>query len=72
LFNVLVVISIDGNDCVSVLNLPMTDFEDAVVAICAGKDDIDYIVSNGKEFLQADTNIVQVVPPDDLLKLISP
>ena len=72
LFNVLVIVSIDGNDCISALNLPMTDFEDAVVVICANKDNIDYIVSNDKEFLQVDSNIARVVPSDDLLKLISP
>ena len=71
LFNVLFIVSIDGNDCVSALDLPMTDFEDAVVAVCASKDSIDYIVSNDKEFLQADSNIARVVPSDDLLKLIS-
>jgi predicted nucleic acid-binding protein len=72
LFNVLVITSIDGNDCISALNLPMTDFEDAVIAVCAGKDNIDYIVSNDKEFLQVDSNIARVVPPGDLLKMISP
>ena len=71
LFNVLAIISIDGNDCVSALNLRIADFEDAVVAICAGKDNIDYIVSNDKEFLQVDSNIARVVPSGDILKIIS-
>ena len=72
LFNVLIVVSIDGDDCVSALNLPMIDYEDAVLTVCASKANIDYIVSNDKEFLQADTNIARVVQSDDLLKLIFP
>jgi predicted nucleic acid-binding protein len=71
LFNVLVIVGIDGDDCISALNLPMIDFEDAVVAVCANKDNIDYIVSNDKEFLQVDSNIARVVLSDDFLKLIS-
>jgi predicted nucleic acid-binding protein len=71
LFNVLVIIGIDGNDCVSALNLPITDFEDAVVVVCAGKDNFDYIVTNDREFLQTDSNIARVVSPDDLLNMIS-
>jgi len=54
------------------LNLPMTDFEDAMVAVCAGKDSFDFIVSNDKEFLKVDPNIARVIPSDDLLKLIFP
>jgi len=71
LFNVLVIVSIAGDDCISALNLPMTDFEDAVVAVCANKGSIDYIVSNDEEFLQVDSNIARVIPSDDLLELIS-
>ena len=69
LFNVLVIVGIDGNDCISALNLRIADFEDAVVAVCASKDNIANIVSNDKEFLQVDSNIARVVPSDDLLKL---
>ena len=29
LFNILVIISVDGSDCISALNLPMPDFEDS-------------------------------------------
>jgi len=72
LFDTLSIISIERDDCISALNLPMTDFEDAMVAVCAGKDSFDFIVSNDKEFLKVDPNIARVIPSDDLLKLISP
>jgi predicted nucleic acid-binding protein len=30
-----------------------------VVVVCANKENIDYIVSNDKEFLQVDSNIAK-------------
>ena len=69
LFNILVIISVDGDDCISALNLSMSDFEDAVVVVCADKDDIDYIVSNDKLFLQVDSALAQVISPDNFLSL---
>jgi predicted nucleic acid-binding protein len=69
LFNLLNIVSIEGNDCISALNMPMADYEDAVVAMCASKDNMDYIVTNDKVFLQADSNITRVIASDDLVKL---
>ena len=66
LFNILVIISVDGSDCISALNLPMPDFEDAVVAVCAGRSSIDYVVSNDKLFQQTDSQLANVISPDDL------
>ena len=71
LFSIFIIVSVNGDDCISALDLPMNDFEDAVVAVCAHKDSIDYIVSNDKEFLQEDTNIARVVTSDALLDLLS-
>jgi len=70
LFIILAIISVDGNDCISALNLPMSDFEDAVVTVCANKDNIDYIVSNDKKFLQVDSKLVHIISPEKLLALI--
>jgi predicted nucleic acid-binding protein len=70
LLNILIVISVDGNDCVSALNLPMSDFEDAVVVVCAKKVDIDFIISNDKIFSQMDSALAQVVSSDDFLSSI--
>jgi len=71
LFDILLIIGIDGDDCVTALNLPMIDFEDAVITVCAEKDSIDYIISNDKEFLQEKSITSRVVSSDDILKLIS-
>ena len=70
LFYILVIVGIDGKDCFSALNLPIADFEDAVVAVCACKDFFDYIISNDKDFLQVDSDIARVISSDDLIKLI--
>jgi predicted nucleic acid-binding protein len=67
LLKMLGIIAVDGDDCANALNLPMTDFEDALVAVCADKEDIDYIVSNDKEFSQTDSTISKVISPCDFI-----
>jgi len=39
-------------ECAVALSLPITDFEDALVAVCAGKGKADYIITNDKDFLE--------------------
>ena len=66
-----VVISIDGEDCHKAINLPMRDFEDALIAVCAEKANLDYIITNDKEFLKSmDIGIPAVSPVDFLSKLV--
>lgn len=45
------VVSVDGEDCQKAIDLPMRDFEDALVAVCAEKANLDYIVTTDKDFL---------------------
>jgi predicted nucleic acid-binding protein len=45
------VVSVDGEDCQRAVDLPMGDFEDALVVVCAEKADLNYIVTNDKVFL---------------------
>ena len=61
------IIAVDGGDCIRALNLPITDFEDALVVACADKEDIDYIVSNDSAFSQIDPTYATVVSPCDFL-----
>jgi predicted nucleic acid-binding protein len=66
---VLGIIAVDGNDCADALDLPMDDFEDALIAVCAGKEDMDYIVTNDQAFLQAGAGNITTVSPYDFVNL---
>jgi len=70
LLHMLGIIAVDGNDCVNALALPIADFEDALVTVCAKKENIDYIVSNDNAFLQIDSQIIQVVSSQEFLDMV--
>ena len=70
LISVVNVISLTETDCNDALALPMNDFEDAVISVCAKKVDADYIVSRDEAFIKADTE-VQVVTPKQLIETIT-
>jgi predicted nucleic acid-binding protein len=59
-------ISLTEEDCAAALDLPMNDFEDAVVAVCAKKAGADCIVSRDAGFIRAETE-VEVITPARLL-----
>ena len=69
LFNLLEIINIDGGDCMRALNFIIPDFEDALIAVCADKVDIDYIITNDKEFLRVDSELASVINSEDFLRL---
>ncbi|MCL2046617.1 MAG: PIN domain-containing protein [Oscillospiraceae bacterium] len=56
-------------DCKEALALPMNDFEDAIIATCAKKASIDYIISRDNDFIKAET-AVSVIAPKQLLERI--
>lgn len=63
------VVSVDGDDCEKALELPMGDFEDALVVVCAEKANLNYIVTNDKGFLNSlDLSVSTISPADFLLK----
>ena len=68
--SILDVAPVDGDACSMALNEPMSDYEDAVLAVCAAKEDAAYIVTNDQRFLQAESP-VQVRTPTDLLHIIN-
>jgi predicted nucleic acid-binding protein len=67
LMELLETISINEEDCINALSLPMDDFEDALVAICARKAEADYIVTRDEEFL-SQTAPVTTISPRKLLE----
>lgn len=64
LLNLLQVIEVTKNDCFAALVSPVSDFEDALVTVCADKVDIDFIVTRDNEFLK----IPKAISPNDFLE----
>jgi predicted nucleic acid-binding protein len=69
LFNLLEIISVDGSDCIIAVNLPISDFEDGIIVVCADKADIDYIITNDKDFLSIKSQS-SILTPAEFLKLL--
>ena len=63
------VAAIDGDVCVMALNTPMSDYEDAVLAVCAAKGEADYIATCDQGFLKAESP-VPAKTPEELLSMI--
>jgi predicted nucleic acid-binding protein len=63
------VVSVDGGDCQIAIDFPMSDFEDALVMVCAEKADLSYIVTNDKGFQNVADSNVFVISPADFLSL---
>lgn len=63
------IVSVTAEDCRNALALPMNDFEDALIAVCAEKTGVDNIVSRDRKFIGAGT-AVEVVAPSQLIEKI--
>jgi predicted nucleic acid-binding protein len=63
------IISLTEADCSDALALPMDDFEDAVISVCAYKVNADYIVSRDESFIKAGS-VTEVITPKQLLAKI--
>jgi predicted nucleic acid-binding protein len=63
-------VGVDKQDCQRAIDLPMGDFEDALVLVCAEKAALNYIVTNDKGFLrEMNISVPTISPGDFLLKL---
>jgi len=71
LLRLLDIISVDGNDCVEALDLPIDDYEDSLVLTCSRKVNVDYIISGDADFLQVKSPYAQIITSDDFLLLMS-
>jgi len=72
IINILSIISVDHNDCLTTLNLPITDFEDAIAVVCATKADVEYIITNDIDFPKDKFGKCKVVKPEEFIKLTTP
>ena len=64
ILNLLRAIEVTRADCVAALDSPIADFEDALIAVCADKEDLDFIVTRDTEFLKLEN----AISPSDFLK----
>jgi len=71
LLKVLGIIGVDGQDCHTALDLPIADFEDALIVACSHKETISYIVTNDKEFLELETDYAVVLDIHSFIRLYS-
>ena len=70
LMELLEIISINNEDCLNALSLPIDDFEDALIVIGGKKAGADYIVTRDDTFLKIKSP-VPVISPDKLLERLS-
>ena len=68
LLNTYGVVSVTHEDCFAALALPIADFEDALVVICAKKANVDYIITRDEKFL-VETSPVKAITPNELINL---
>jgi predicted nucleic acid-binding protein len=58
---------VDKGDCMSALALDMTDYEDALVAVCAKKIKADYVLTrNTKDFINSPVPAIKPIDFSDL------
>jgi len=68
LFSLFGIIDILNTDCLRALDLPMNDYEDALLAVCCNKINADYIITRDEEFINQAGSSLKVVSPAKFLK----
>jgi predicted nucleic acid-binding protein len=56
------VVSVTHEDCLNALSLPMDDFEDALVVVCAVKAKADCIITRDEKFLGVKSPVKTLAP----------
>lgn len=60
-------VAVDKSDCLKALDVDMSDYEDALLSVCAKKSKSKYIVTrNTQDFANSD---VSAISPSELIKL---
>ena len=65
------VVTVAREDCMAALSLPMEDFEDGLVIVCAQKAGADFIVTRDEKFLEV-ASPVKLIRPKELLNMLNP
>ncbi|MDR0308898.1 MAG: PIN domain-containing protein [Coriobacteriales bacterium] len=64
------IVSVTHEDCISAMSIPIEDFEDALVVVCAKKVEANYIISRDEKFLRDDSPVKVIEPKDYIKKLV--
>jgi predicted nucleic acid-binding protein len=62
LFYVFSILDVRGDDCLSALDMPMADFEDAIMTICGRRAGVDRIISRDKVFQKSEITVPVTSP----------
>jgi predicted nucleic acid-binding protein len=62
-----IVLPVTGEDCEEALQLPLADYEDALLQVCASRAGADSIVTRDNAFLDANTPVA-TLPPKEFLQ----
>ena len=66
LLKIIGVLDVGYRDCLKALELPMEDYEDALLAVCAKRVNADYIVTRDTKHFR--NSPVSPISPDDFLQ----
>lgn len=72
LLSIFDVAAVDGSICMDALSLPMADYEDAIMAVCADRNFAGYIATRDDDFVKAGMNngcSADVMYPADILEM---
>lgn len=64
------VAAVDGDVCFMALNTHMSDYEDAVLAVCAANANADCIVTRDEAFISAESSPIPARWPKDVLAML--
>ncbi|MCD8208855.1 MAG: PIN domain-containing protein [Bacteroidales bacterium] len=70
LLSVFEIAQVDGESCMSALQLPMKDYEDAILAVSVKKSGATYIVTRDQGMIQSEECPVTAISPSDLCNII--
>lgn len=70
LLQIVYAVNVDHRDCLKALKLPLPDYEDALLALCARKIEADFIITrNAKHF---NNSPVPAITPGEFINKIFP
>ena len=70
LYELFYILDVTSEDCQEALSSKVKDYEDAVIANCASRNRMDYIVT--RNIRDYEHSKIKALLPDALLKLVSP
>ena len=60
------VLDVTGLDCEKAFDIPISDYEDALLAFCGKRHKVDYIITRNLKHFEGSP--VKAIPPEELLK----